>query len=220
MPLSDLVGLVLVTVIISPERRVPPTNSLPPRRCPCPMFLGDEAAGAGDSGGLRNVLSDGEVDGSAPGLKEKEGSATGEAGRASFSTSLPKARSAVSIADRGRRPVARERDEGADEGEARAGKTKGGLGSGAPDRGEVWALGTGSFCSIMSSPAPGTDKCACAVRLKTSVLGVSTTCSGPAAVAIFPKPRCGTRSDGQLRRGRVTLIRSRKATGGREWSLV
>ncbi len=34
MPLSDFVGLVPITVMESPDRTLPPTNSLPPRLCP------------------------------------------------------------------------------------------------------------------------------------------------------------------------------------------
>lgn len=78
-PLSDLVGLVPVTVMESPERMLPPTNSLPPLLCPGPTSLeGDGTSlgdtGGGESGGLSNVvLVSG--DSEAPGLNVKFGSA-------------------------------------------------------------------------------------------------------------------------------------------------
>jgi len=92
-PLSDLVGLVPVTVIESPERMLPPTNSLPPLRCPTPVgregdgtSLGD--TGGGDNGGLRSELVSG--DSEAPGLNVKLGSAGDLEGRSAESAAMLK----------------------------------------------------------------------------------------------------------------------------------
>lgn len=79
-PFSDFVGLVLKTVIASPPRTLPPTNSLPPRLCPCPagrdgMVLGD-SGDIGDSGGLRRMWLASSAEGGPIG-KEKAGKADG-----------------------------------------------------------------------------------------------------------------------------------------------
>lgn len=63
-----------------PSRILPPTNSLPPRRCPCPAGRnGDGRALAefGVIGGLRAVVDSRPVDKAAPGLKLNCGSAAG-----------------------------------------------------------------------------------------------------------------------------------------------
>ncbi len=107
-PLSDLVGLVLMTVMASPERMWPPTNSLPPRRWPTPDGLAGMARGdCGDWGGLRKALS-GAGARLAPGLKEKSGRAGDLGGPLPSSSEWPEALSSDSVADLGRRPVARE----------------------------------------------------------------------------------------------------------------
>ena len=79
-PPSDLVGLVLMTAMELPSQILPPTNSLPPRRCPWPIGLdGDGIALAefGVIGGLRIVIDSGSVGKVAPGLKLNCGSAVG-----------------------------------------------------------------------------------------------------------------------------------------------
>ncbi len=135
MPLSDLVGLVFRTVMASPSRMLPPTNSLPPLRCPWPpgrvAANRGEFGAEGDCGGLRNMLSGPGVGGKAPGLKEKAGRAGDRATVCWASSKLVwGAELRGSIADRGRLPVDLERDEGAEEDEGRAGKTNGGFGGG------------------------------------------------------------------------------------------
>lgn len=67
----------------------------------------------------------------APGLNEKFGSAGDPGERFSLLLLAPKGRSCVSIADRGRRPVARETEDGADTDAGLAGKTKCGFGGGS-----------------------------------------------------------------------------------------
>lgn len=112
----------------------PPTNSLPPLLCPWPTGLAGDTGlfgEYGESGGLRSVDALGSSGSAAPGLNEKLGNATGlrvfsePDGRSSGDLSD------VSMVDIGRRPDAREKDGGAEEGESiRAGKTNGGLGGG------------------------------------------------------------------------------------------
>jgi hypothetical protein len=80
----------------------------------------------GDCGGLRNVLSDiglGTGGSDAPGLKEKSGRA-GNGDLDSFSIGVPNTRSVDSSVDLVRLPVAREKEAGAEDGDALAGKTK------------------------------------------------------------------------------------------------
>jgi hypothetical protein len=131
-PLSDLVGLVLITVIESPERMLPPTNSLPPRLCPwfdgLGIVLGDNGD-AGVCGGLKKEVSGRGGLKEAPGLKEKAGNAGDRAGRFSRVVASLVA-IGISIVDLGRRPVAREYEDGADEGPDRIGKVNGGFGGG------------------------------------------------------------------------------------------
>jgi hypothetical protein len=122
------------------------------------MSRGDE----GESGGLSNVVSAAEA---APGLKEKSGSGRGDldwvllpgsstpglnekSGRAesllwregpgNAAASPPKSNDLCgdSTADLGRRPVALESEEGAEDEDGRTGKTKGGFGSGVSMRGD------------------------------------------------------------------------------------
>lgn len=134
-PLSDLVGLVLMTAIEFPSRILPPTNSLPPLRCPCPTGREGDASGLeefGVTGGLRSVNDSGSGGKDAPGLKLNAGRATllrclslllgGESNGTFWG----------SMADIGRRPLARVLVVGTWEGEGIwAGKTNGGFGGGA-----------------------------------------------------------------------------------------
>jgi len=145
MPLSDFVGLLFVTVIESPSRILPPTNSLPPLRCPWPPGLAaavlGELGAEGGNVGLRKAFSGLRVDGrEAPGLNEKEGNA-GDRGFG-FSISVFESSTAIrgSIADRGRLPMAQGEEDGAEEEDGRAGNTKGGFGGGWFDRGDVCGL--------------------------------------------------------------------------------
>lgn len=140
-PLSGLVGLVLMTAIELPSRSRPPTNSLPPLRWPWPggrCCEGPVLGELGVIGGLRS--GDSRSGGSeAPGLKLNAGSATDLRGLWEFSAGRLKDESLLldSIADMGRRPVAREKEEGAEEGDCgRAGKENAGIGRGRPSWGE------------------------------------------------------------------------------------
>jgi len=92
-----------------------------------------EPGADGGSVGLRNAASGARVDGSvAPGLNEKFGRAGDRDLRISKSVVAPNAIVCGSIADRGRLPVTREKDEGVeeDDDDGRIGKTKGGFGGG------------------------------------------------------------------------------------------
>jgi hypothetical protein len=136
-PLSDLVGLVLMTAIELPSRRRPPTNSLPPRLWPWPVGRagdGNSLFGEyGEVGGLRNrgLLGAGGRD--APGLKLKAGRATLAPlrGLSGFGGREPRGLSCCSWTDMGRRPEARGCTEGVDGESSLAGKTKCGFGGGA-----------------------------------------------------------------------------------------
>lgn len=78
----------------------------------------------------------------APGLKLKSGNAGDREGLVSISIGrVGEPISRGSTVDRVRRPLAREKEDGAEEGEARAGKTKGGFGNGEFILGESWGLG-------------------------------------------------------------------------------
>lgn len=80
-----------------------------------------------------------------------------------------------SIADIGRLPVAREKEEGAEEeDDGRAGNTNGGFGRGACDLGDVGELDRGVIWEAMLSMLAGTTR------------RVSTILSGPTVAAIFP----------------------------------
>ena len=129
MPLSDLVGLVFRTVMASPSRMLPPTNSLPPLRCPWPVgrvaASRGEFGAEGDRGGLRNMPSGPGVGGKeAPGLNENAGSAGDRAAAFPSSRVTCGAELRGSIADRGRLPAGLPTNEGADDDDGRAGKTK------------------------------------------------------------------------------------------------
>lgn len=150
-PLSDLVGLVLITVIDPPAFSLPPTNSLPPRRCP--VRLGVIIGDGGESGGLSKDSSGPSVaPGFAPGLNEKSGRAEGRrdrvaasglrlapglklnSGGASDKSSVScSVRPGNSTAERGRRPF--EYGEEDEDVEGRAGNTNGGFGGGKLMRG-------------------------------------------------------------------------------------
>lgn len=88
------------------------------------------------------------------------------------------------MADRGRRPVARENDEGAEYDDGRAGKTNGGFGSGRVVLGDAWAFTSGESCEDVESMRGGTKLCAASCPRPS--VGVSTIMSGPIAVAIIP----------------------------------
>jgi len=119
-----------MTVMFSPSRNFPPTNSLPPRLWPAPAgFAGIVRGDAGDRGGLRKGCSGGER--ANPGLKLKSGRAEGLAFL--ILTLEVEGRSCKSTTERGRLPVAREYDDGAEEDDGDAGfmgKTKCGFGGG------------------------------------------------------------------------------------------
>ena len=142
MPLSVLVGLLFKTVIASPSRILPPTNSLPPRRCPWPAGRVADSRGElgadGECGGLKNIFSIPEADGrEAPGLNEKAGSA-GDLETSLLSSALEYAVAfRGSIAERGLLPVVLENEDGAEEDDGRAGNTNGGFGGGKFARGIV-----------------------------------------------------------------------------------
>jgi len=174
-------------VTASPARIFPPTNSLPPLRWPVGLIgidLGDSGA-EGDFGGTKNVVSTARGDGSdAPGLKEN----TGSAGDLSFGFSLSVATtnpdSCGSTADRGRRPVARENDEGAEEDDGREGKTKGGFGGGRAEFGDVCGLAMDeSGEDILPSVEPSKQRAVS--PSKPSKIEVPTITSGPIVAAIF-----------------------------------
>lgn len=155
MPLSDLVGLVFKTVIASPSRILPPTNSLPPLRCPCPtgrVALNSGEFGAeGDCEGLRNMFSGpGVGDKEAPGLNENAGRFGDRETCCSSLALVFSAELRGSIADRGLLPVALENDEGAEEDDGRAGKTNGGFGGGGFGRGDDCGLEKGAFWDAIS----------------------------------------------------------------------
>lgn len=157
-----------------------------------------ESGADGDFGGIRNACSVAGGGGKdAPGLKEKAGNAGDlELGFAA-SVAMTRTGSWESTADLGRRPVARENDEGAEYDDGRAGKTNGGFGSGSVVLGETWGLASDSSCEGVASWS----------RLPE---GVSTIMSGPIVVAIIPKPLCGARRDRQLGFKRSTWIVGKK----------
>lgn len=187
MPFSDLVGLVLRTVMASPERILPPTNSLPPLRCEAGLIgidLGESGTG-GDCGGTRKGLSR-EGGKAAPGLNEKDGRAGDLGLLASPSVvEIIKAGSCTSIADLGRRPVAREKDEGAEEEDGLAGNTKCGFGGGKAFRGDAKGESEGRFCKATSTKA-GSAKPRVVASSGLVEGGGPIIMSGPNVVAIFP----------------------------------
>lgn len=187
-PLSDLVGLVPVTVMESPERMLPPTNSLPPLLCPTPVGLAGDAASLGDTGGGdRGGLSKRDVSGDneAPGLKVKLGRAGDLDGRSAASEFMLKVdRSWISMADSGRRPVALEKDDGAEAEEGLAGKTNGGFGSGGIVRGECGP----ENCDVEEvelSSITGREIACIEGSSKTCVLVAIIILSGPTVVAML-----------------------------------
>ena len=121
----------------------------------------------------------------APGLKENAGRAGDLRLGFSPSVEITKPGSCESIADRGRRPVAREKDEGADEDDGRAGKTKGGFGGGGGGFGDVCGLAAGA--SGEDTPASvGAPKQGVVSLPKPSAMEAPTIMSGPIVAAIFP----------------------------------
>lgn len=218
MPLSDFVGLVLVTVMESPLRMLPPTNSLPPLRWPWPglegddIDLGDEVCGdSGDIGGLRRAAFESPVM-LAPGLKLKFGRAAGRPGLPVEGVgSLGPLMARGSMAEAGLRPVALENDVGADAG-AFAGKTKGGRGLGGIFRGEV----VSSSERMLAAKLAASMESIFGIRrgavesMPRLAEGVSRAISDANAVAMLIQPRRGTRVHMQL--GNVHASISR-----REW---
>jgi hypothetical protein len=221
IPLSDFVGLELVTVMESPFRNFPPTNSLPPRRCPCPvgLFATDcpETGVEGDCGGLRNNVrvGDGTVFGGtdAPGLKEKAGSAGERALRLSASRTRPRARFFGSN-DGGHRLAMWEKGDGAepeagkDMDDGLRGKTKGGFGGGF-GCGEGSGVGRegNAEARLPTAEDPANEDGWDASRLL--VVGGSIIRSGAITAAIFSKPRCGTRGDESHVTGRMMTLKNR-----------
>lgn len=162
---------------------------------------------SGDMGGLKRVVVVSAAR-AAPGLKLKLGRAAGRPALMGAPTvSLFSAGSRGSMADRVLRPVALEKDDGADAG-ALAGKTKGGRGLAGIFRGEAaassYAVSERSEASIESI----LGMCRVDWRSKASRLGteLSRAISGPNVVAILIQPLCGTQVDeqpGVLRRTSV-----------------
>lgn len=141
-----------------------------------------ESGAEGDFGGIKNACSVTGAGGrAAPGLKEKAGSAGDRDFLSPPSVAMTSAGSLDSIADRGRLPVAREKEEGAEYEDGRAGKTKGGFGGGKVDLGDICGLARDESCDgiwstvksrVVSRPKPSTE--------------VSIIISGPAVAAISP----------------------------------
>lgn len=124
---SDLVGLVLITAIELPSRIRPPTNSLPPRRCPCPAGrLGDGRPFGvlGDTEGFSKKGDWISCGSEAPGLKLKVGNAA-RPDTSVLSIDSPNECVGDSMADIGRLLELLAKVDGTDEGEGGwAGKTK------------------------------------------------------------------------------------------------
>lgn len=122
----------------------------------------------------------------APGLKENEGRAGDlELLPSPSVVEIINAGSWASIADRGRLPVALEKDEGADEEDGLAGNTKGGFGRGRAARGDVWEASEERFFSASSTKVV----IAYPRVVASSGLferGASSIMPGPNVVAIFP----------------------------------
>lgn len=199
MPLSDFVGLepLVKTVMASPSRMLPPTNSLPPRRCPRPCgrvgINRGELCADGDSGGLRNILS--ALGGSgkeAPGLNEKAGRGGGREAGFPLSTSTLGKASRGSIADRGRLAVVRGNVVEEEE-RGRGGNTNGGFGGGGFDLGTTCGRERGTWEAVSA----GSRRVA---SCSWSGDGGSIIMLGPSVVAIFPKPLGGTRLNDNLER--------------------
>lgn len=175
-------------VMLSPSRNFPPTNSLPPRLWPAPAgFAGIVRGDAGESGGLRKGCSGGERP--SPGLKLKSGRADGLLFLISglIFRFEEDGRSFKSTTERGRLPVAREYEEGAEEivGDAGfMGKTKCGFGGGLA-RGECW--GEVLYMSMLDtwSMVMGSGTCRDDESTTFPTLGASRGRSGPAVVAMF-----------------------------------
>lgn len=210
MPLSDFVGLVLRTVIVSPERMLPPTNSLPPLRCPVPeglMGIDRGDSGPGECGGLKKEASAiGAGDSDAPGLKENDGRAGDLGFPFSLSIAIDSPESFGSMADRGRLPVARENDDGAEYDDGRAGKTNGGFGRGSADFGDISGLAGPESCEDMPSRVGIAAKRPTNPLSRPSVVGASAIMSGPAAAAIFPSRSAAPEEMGNFSSQRVTWI--------------
>jgi hypothetical protein len=174
----------------SPSRMLPPTNSLPPLRCPWPVdrvaTSRGEFGAEGDRGGLRNMPSGpGDSGKEAPGLNENEGSAGDRAAAFPSSRVTCGAELRGSIADRGRLPAGLPTNEGAEDDDGRAGKTKCGFGGGGFDRGDAWGLEKGECGESISLRGRVPGKCSAALCSRESGEGGSIIMSGP-TVAIFP----------------------------------
>lgn len=85
----------------------------------------------GEIGGLKSIGERGSGGREAPGLKLKAGRAIRPPEYPKSSESRSNLGLGDSMADCGRLPLARDKEEGADEGDGRAGKLKGGFGGGA-----------------------------------------------------------------------------------------
>lgn len=186
----------------SPSRMLPPTNSLPPLRCPWPVGRVGSSRGEvgadGDCGGLRNMFSGPGVGGKeAPGLKEKAGSAGDRTAGLSSPTIAGAAELRGSIADRGRLPVALESEDGAEEDDGRAGKTNGGFGGGGFDRGDAWGLERSACEDAMSLRFGLVEKFSAAPCSTQSGDGGSIIMSGP-IVAMFPSRSAAPEPIGNL----------------------
>jgi hypothetical protein len=176
-------------VMLSPSRNFPPTNSLPPRLWPAPAGLAGIVRGeAGDSGGLRKGCSGG--DRPSPGLKLKSGRADALEFMVLMLRFELDGRSCRSTTERGRLPVAREYDEGAEDVEGDAGfmgKTKCGFGGGLA-RGESW--GEEAYMSIGEtlSMVIGSGTCREDESITFPTIGASVGLSGPTVVAMIVFP--------------------------------
>jgi len=122
----------------------------------------------------------------APGLNENEGRAGDlELLPSPSVVEIINADSCASIADRGRLPVALEKDEGADEEDGLAGNTNGGFGGGRAARGDVWEASEERLFNASSTKA---DIAYPRVAGPSGLFerGASSIMSGPNVVAIFP----------------------------------
>ena len=123
----------------------------------------------------------------APGLNENEGRAGDlELLPSPSVVEIINAGSCASIADRGRLPVALEKDEGADEeDDGLAGNTKGGFGGGRAARDDVWEASEERFFNASSTKVDIAYPRAVALSGLLE-MGASSIAPGPNVVAIFP----------------------------------
>lgn len=144
------------------------------------------------------MLSGPGVDGKdAPGLNEKAGSAGDRAAGRSSSRFTGGAELRGSIADRGRLPVALDREDGAEEDDGRTGKTNGGFGGGGFARGDAWGSERSAFEDAMSLIFGLVEKLSATPCPTQSGDGGSIIMSGP-IVAIFPSRSAAPEPIGNL----------------------